>query len=223
MSEPMTPEREAEIRSLDLLSMVNDRAAPVISGYLAALLREVDRLRARVAELERWTDDLDFLERITLPGLRREVQHHKDSKQRWRKRAETAEARLAELEAERHSTNEALSDAAEALREQRDRIAELEAQLKPKPKNDPSACGACGSPPKDWCPDCAACQQGCFGGNDDNPCTHPNARWKRPSAEESADKLTRLFAPTQALREDPHDSPLHHTYQLGRDLPEVNR
>jgi hypothetical protein len=39
-------------------------------------------------------------------------------------------ARVAELEAERHSTNEALSDAAEALRANRDRIAELEA-LKP--------------------------------------------------------------------------------------------
>ncbi|MEU6597926.1 hypothetical protein [Streptomyces flaveolus] len=35
--------------------------------------------------------------------------------------------RVAELEAERHSTNEALSEAAEALRESRDRIAELEA------------------------------------------------------------------------------------------------
>ncbi|WP_329424055.1 hypothetical protein [Streptomyces sp. NBC_01268] len=35
-------------------------------------------------------------------------------------------ARVSELEAERHSTNEALSDAAEALRVQRDRIAELE-------------------------------------------------------------------------------------------------
>jgi len=35
-------------------------------------------------------------------------------------------ARVAKLEAERHTTNEALSDAAEALRVQRDRIAELE-------------------------------------------------------------------------------------------------
>jgi hypothetical protein len=33
------------------------------------------------------------------------------------------------LEAERHSTNEALSEAAEALRVQRDRIAQLEARL----------------------------------------------------------------------------------------------
>lgn len=37
-----------------------------------------------------------------------------------------AEARVAELEAERHSTNESLSEAAEQLRADRDRIAELE-------------------------------------------------------------------------------------------------
>ncbi|MFE0651396.1 hypothetical protein ACFVZH_22685 [Streptomyces sp. NPDC059534] len=38
-------------------------------------------------------------------------------------------ARIAELEAERHSTNEALDDAVKALRVQRDRVAELEAGL----------------------------------------------------------------------------------------------
>ncbi|MER6515177.1 hypothetical protein [Nonomuraea sp. NPDC001636] len=37
-------------------------------------------------------------------------------------------SRVAELEAERHSTNEALDDAVKALRVQRDRIAELEAE-----------------------------------------------------------------------------------------------
>ncbi|MYR36351.1 hypothetical protein GTX14_04685 [Streptomyces sp. SID4944] len=49
---PMTPDREQEIRTLDLLELMSDRAAPVISGHLAALLGEVDRLRARVAELD---------------------------------------------------------------------------------------------------------------------------------------------------------------------------
>ncbi|KUJ70581.1 hypothetical protein ACZ90_02520 [Streptomyces albus subsp. albus] len=48
----MTPDREQEIRTLDLLELMSDRVAPVISGHLAALLGEVDRLRARVAELE---------------------------------------------------------------------------------------------------------------------------------------------------------------------------
>lgn len=42
---------------------------------------------------------------------------------------ETLRKRVAELEAERHSTNEALSDAAERMRADRDRIAELEAGI----------------------------------------------------------------------------------------------
>ncbi|MEU5490265.1 hypothetical protein AB0G98_21320 [Streptomyces sp. NPDC020196] len=49
---PMTPDREQEIRTLDLLELMSDRAAPVISGHLAVLLGEIDRLRDRVAELE---------------------------------------------------------------------------------------------------------------------------------------------------------------------------
>ncbi|MCX4994301.1 hypothetical protein [Streptomyces longwoodensis] len=44
----------------------------------------------------------------------------------WRQRAEGAEARVEQLLAERHQTNENLSEAAEALRRQRDRITELE-------------------------------------------------------------------------------------------------
>ncbi|MDT9688155.1 hypothetical protein Q5762_07265 [Streptomyces sp. P9(2023)] len=50
-------------------------------------------------------------------------------------------ARVAELEAERHATNEALSDAAEELRARRDRIAELET-LKPAPIQTCRTCGA---------------------------------------------------------------------------------
>lgn len=48
---------------------------------------------------------------------------------------------IAELLAERHVTNEALSEAAEALRVQRDRIAELEA-LKPAAVQTCRKCGA---------------------------------------------------------------------------------
>jgi hypothetical protein len=33
------------------------------------------------------------------------------------------------------------------------------------------------------------------------------------------DALTQVFAPVAALREEPHDSPLHHDYRLGRELP----
>lgn len=85
-------------------------------------------------------EQLDFLHRVTLPELRREVEHHEDGKARWRARAEKAEARVAELEAglpvmhtalfkaldrvseleaERHTTNEALDDAVQELRARR--------------------------------------------------------------------------------------------------------
>lgn len=33
------------------------------------------------------------------------------------------------------------------------------------------------------------------------------------------DAMTQVFAPVSSLREDPHDSPLHHDYRTGRDLP----
>ncbi|MEU0207412.1 hypothetical protein [Streptomyces canus] len=76
--------------------------------------------------------------------------------------------RVAELEAERHSTNEALDDAMQALRADRDQAT--------KPK-DPRGCSACGALPETWCPDCATCEQGCFGGFDGNACTHAKAAW----------------------------------------------
>lgn len=101
--------------------------------------------------------------------------------------------RVAELEAERHTTNEALSDAAEQLRADRDRIAALEQQ--PAAKDRPV---------------------------DEDPIAYALTG----KVDASADKLTRLFAPTQALREpleDPHDGPLHHDYRVGRDLPETGR
>lgn len=39
------------------------------------------------------------------------------------------------------------------------------------------ACENCGSVPEDWCPECAACEQGCFGGFDGNSCSHSTAKW----------------------------------------------
>ncbi|MEU3282139.1 hypothetical protein [Streptomyces antibioticus] len=73
--------------------------------------------------------------------------------------ADRLRARVAELEAERHSTNEALDDAVRELR----------------------------------------------------------AR-QVPDVDRAADGLTRLLAPTQALRSD-DEFGLHHTYRVGRDLP----
>jgi hypothetical protein len=87
--QPLTDEQFAEIQSLDLLAMMPDKSAAIVSRHLAALLAEVQRLKA---ELAREREDIAFLHRNTLPELRREVEHHKAGKQRWRDRAETAEA-----------------------------------------------------------------------------------------------------------------------------------
>lgn len=42
------------------------------------------------------------------------------------------------------------------------------------------ACDACGDLPETWCPDCAACRSGCYGG-DDGTCDHLNAPWDCPA------------------------------------------
>jgi hypothetical protein len=84
-------------------------------------------------------------------------------------------AQVAALRDERHSTNEALSDAAERMRADRDRIAELEA-LKPAAIHGVS----------------------------------------RPSVEWVAE----TFSPKPASRDDDPNG-LHHTYRVGRDLPEL--
>jgi hypothetical protein len=49
----------------------------------------------------------------------------------------------------------------------------------------------------------------------------PEMRELRAALTGSPDAITRQIAPLQALREDPHDSPLHHDWRLGRDLPET--
>jgi hypothetical protein len=64
---------------------------PALLAELAAVRKERDEAQA---ELSRRTEDLAFLERATLPDLRREVEHHQAGKRRWRDRAERAEARL---------------------------------------------------------------------------------------------------------------------------------
>ncbi|MEU6279788.1 hypothetical protein [Streptomyces sp. NPDC047028] len=77
---------------------------------------------------------------------------------------------VAELLVERHTTNEALSDAAKQLRANRDQIAELEARLAEYERPV-----------------------------DEDPISFALT----PGAEAAVDRLTRMLAPTQALREDP--------------------
>lgn len=157
-------------------------------------------------------------------------------------------AKVAELLAERHSTNEALDDAVQALRADR---AESEPPRIRKHHPDCAAVVQAGAPctcPPDFTgedPDDLADEDGCTcpdtgrGEPHDVDCPQADApgpydavvpavgsdsaemRELRAALTGSPDAITRQIAPLQALREDPHDSPLHHDWRLGRDLPET--
>ncbi|MFE0699160.1 hypothetical protein [Streptomyces sp. NPDC058872] len=149
-------------------------------------------------------------------------------------RADAASARVDELEAERHSTNEALSDAAKQLRVQRDRIAELEASAGKVDSNfyRPGYTYTDVDSKYDWKFRC------------DLVTTHPEdgertaLGWRHfkgvwepyEYGEDDWDvqqfvptKVARKTVPQQRQLEDPHDSDLHHDYALGRDLPTIPR
>jgi hypothetical protein len=131
-------------------------------------------------------------------------------------------AELARLRAERHETNEALSDAAEQLRVQRDRIAELEDTLtkyvgvEPTVAKELAYVGRCLDAVYAVC-DAAEKQATRW----ENPL--PTPEWV-VLIRNAADGVT-VNAPAlppvskQRQAEDPHESELHHTYELGRDLP----
>ncbi|MFI8360774.1 hypothetical protein ACIGD1_11500 [Streptomyces sp. NPDC085612] len=169
-------------------------------------------------------------------------------------------ARVAELEAERHVTNEALSDAAERMRQDRDRIAELEAQvaavddlrIRAIDKGDQlrarvdeierkytfdtaklrarvAELEAAAEQVAEFCAQRAEyvtnLRAFVEGGE------HDYYRWTG-HAEARRQLSQRLGLPvgwpaedlpvvptTAAPVEDAHDSPLHHTYRVGRDLP----
>ena len=82
-------------------------ALPMPSGPL-----RVQALRVKPAEVtalssEELAERIDFLERNALPELHRTIEHHQAGKQRWRERAEKAEA-------ERDALQQRLHDAAMA-------------------------------------------------------------------------------------------------------------
>ncbi|MFC8271123.1 hypothetical protein ACFUJR_00980 [Streptomyces sp. NPDC057271] len=134
-------------------------------------------------------------------------------------------ARVAELEAERHSTNEWVTDAAEQLRAQRDRIAELEtaaaALVRPQYRDrhgdtweervdgeylqNVQLVSAQVPHENGWFEEAESVRRD-FGPMDEVPVSEP------------VTKLRQLLAPQT---EDPHDGPLRQRFELGRDLPEV--
>jgi septal ring factor EnvC (AmiA/AmiB activator) len=158
---------------------------------------------------------------------------------------ETA-AELARLREERHSTNESVSEAAEALRVQRDRIDGLEstnAALRARLavlEGQRAALAERLRAGQTW-------RQGRLVSEDVVSQSELREVFGIPLAA-PLDGITRLIAPLQALREtelaedvspqvaklrdllagqraaveDPHDSPLHHSYRVPRDLPPLD-
>lgn len=177
----LSEEREQEIRSLDLLSMMSDQVAPVISGHLAVLLNEVARLRAVRAAVG------DEVARFgiygaALPATKALV-----------KRADELVTENGRLRSRVTELERLLADAPVAVT--------LTERAVGGPGRGPGGCAACGSLPETWCPACAACEAGCFDGFKDNPCRHEGAVW----GPLPVDRLTRTYMPVAVLREDaPH-------------------
>jgi len=234
----LAPDREQTIRTLDLLPLMSDTVAPVISGHLAVLLAEVDRLRAENGRWRERTEEAEVGEaqlKGRLRGLR---------------------ARVAELEAATYVapspsctrcygadavrfvanggvTAPCRACAPSELEELRARVAELEA-LTPAPIQTCRSCGA----GYDYGQPCSVCEfkKRMAAEIADTPAprdVRPGAEAARrmlrgralldaKAAEEAeAAHWKRLGINPPASPEDPHDSPLHHTYAEGRDLPEV--
>jgi len=211
MSEPIR-DVESAVRELGALPM------PVGNEPQALSAERLAEIREHVAGIRNWS-----LGNLAARDLLAEVDRLRD---------------------ERHETNEALSDAAEALRANAARIAELEAQRERRRlrlvalQNDalsmrgslspmggdrkvPFPLGETLTPAVDWLiarvaelealtpaaiQTCRVCGAGYSYGN---PCSSCLFR-----AEMAAELKARGF-------EDPHDSPLHHTYRVGHDLPET--
>lgn len=146
-------------------------------------------------------------------------------------------AELARLRAERHTTNTALSEAAEHLRVQRDRIAELETASRQSSERWQARCDHIAKQGLRWKAEAdgrkahgeklrarvaelealtpapiQTCQT-CGAGYD----------LGEPCSVCAFHVLMELAEKKQRQAEDPHSSDLHHDYALGRDLPFVPR
>ncbi|MFJ8855155.1 hypothetical protein [Streptomyces sp. NPDC102437] len=203
MTAPMTPDREQEIRTLDLLELMSDRVAPVISGHLAALLAEVDRLRAESSQLStdltgaclgRWEEEQETARmRLALESARR-------GRRELRARVSQLEnsAALAEEDYGRIVRGACLVES-----QLRARITELEAaQRCPSQMTTSLGTSQCALPVR---------HRG----------DHRNAVSNHYWSDEYADAARVQPSVTAAPAEDPHDSPLRHNSAPDGDLPEA--
>ncbi|MEU7416765.1 hypothetical protein [Streptomyces antibioticus] len=128
-------------------------------------------------------------------------------------------AEIDRLLAERHSTNEALDDAVQELREKEQREAAVTKFVAARAEYI-TAIRNChpdnGHDYDRWQGHAAARRQ--LAELLGLPVAWPAE--DAASVAKSADRLTQMLAPTQALRTD-DEFGLHHTYRVGRDLPEA--
>jgi hypothetical protein len=213
----LTSEREQAIGALDLLAMMPEKSAAVVSGHLAALLAEVRGLRARVAELE--AERAKYVGKE--PTIAEEMAYLSRCVDAVLDLCDKADAQG--ITSGGMFTVDAVRKASEGLVERRsyplvfpwaalmdeedfyDFRADLVAATAHRPQE--RALAEMEKAVATW----RLIAESQHGHN-----TAPG-----PNAEVSADKLTRLIAPTQVLREEPHDSLLHHDYRVSHDLPET--
>lgn len=168
--------------------------SPEMAHRMAELEAERDALRARVDEVERaYTFDT--------AGLKRE----RDALQRRLHDAAMVKVWKNE-DGKRFVFVEDLAPALLGLEPEGAPVDGISRRIAPTQALRNDACSACGSLPEEWCPDCAACRKGCYGGNEGNPCTHPNAPWVKRE----------VVAP-----QGEHYAAVHHEYRVPRDLPQV--
>jgi hypothetical protein len=208
----MTPETAAEMKQLQ---------DDVTGACLARWEEEQENARLRRA----WQSARERAQAHSEGTLRHVADRDfwKGQCQEAQAEAEKLRAQVAALLEERHRTNEALSDAAEALRADRDRIAELEAERADavdvsetlyRALHDEMLAGSAlyAALTMPTTPEQRQAALDRF--------TAVAQRHGQKHAPSEPDGITRRIAPTQALREDAYVSPLHHDYRLGRDLPQ---
>lgn len=160
-----------------------ETAIPAVLGLWESMRGgELERLRARVAELE--ADNA---------ALQQDKEYILAAAERRMARLEREPERLSYAELAKRERVPARRAAWRMLAqvEESERVADmllapeaggsadrLTALLAPtQAPRDPQSCQACGDLPEAWCPDCAACKAGCFGGFDGNSCSHANTSW----------------------------------------------
>ncbi|MEU8740539.1 hypothetical protein [Streptomyces halstedii] len=140
----------------------------------AVLLAEVDRLRARVAELE-----AQHAAVIALHRKHDDSEHCFADDEQWPCNTRTAlgQAVTNDEDTEAHPAPCRVPDSPDCTCPAKAWGTPAPRAVKRARPRNPRTCSRCDDTPAQWCPDCEACRLGCFATRAANPCTHPNAPW----------------------------------------------